>query len=164
MDHASSSAEHPEEQYVPPLSADEMVALATSLPAHPHWGPSLRKKNPWFVRWHKFLIVKYCRRYTKERILDVEGEVRAACEHLKLPDACASGLTLALLPLCASPKGDDELEVLCDDADNEAVSAFYAALEPPTCTVKWLTIRGAAFGTRVAAARLGRYLNVNSTI
>lgn len=165
--------EHPAKRYASPLSAHDMVALATSLLAYPQVGRSLREKilkiremaKPvWFNEW---------------KISEVKGEVRAACgPHLMLWDACTTGIALALLPLSVSAAGYGEeanchvsspghLCVQCYFASDEAVEAFYAALAQPTCVVNGLAIRairGAAFGTTAAAAHLGRCLDVTSTI
>lgn len=154
---SSSSNMQPAEQYVSP---HDMVTLAmsSSLLAHPQLGPSLRNK----IRELRGVALGHPKgaMYEEEDVSELQGVVSAACPHLT--DACATGLALVLLALCVQGL----LRVKCDlkFVGEEAVAAFYAALEQPTCVVEELTICGDAFGTRTAAAHLASCLNRNSTI
>lgn len=157
----SSSSTHPQpvapgpghDRYRSPLSADDMLAHATSFLA------SRQQPNPKLLR-------PLGDPYIDSDVVDrVAREVRAACPRLQqVNEACMRGVALALLPLRGTNTAKNKLVVNSDDAAEQAVAAFYAALHMDGCRVQSLTIRGAAFGTPAAATHLGRCLSLNSTL
>lgn len=100
---------------VSPLSADQMVDLATSLLEDPYLRNKIQN-----IQTHDVSARVWS---DKEEIPKVEREVRAACPHLSA--ASATGVALALLPLSRSRSvvGEDvtDLFVRCDSACQEVL-------------------------------------------